>query len=175
MSQPKQAELIETFVKNLAGLDPGERARFKRNAGNLPQESRRVLGLFYDKVLPPQIKYDEDWYFLVATLYPLEKVDRDQVAGPPPASLGSSLRQVRTEKNGAGLDRRVERLLDADAQQLPFQLRQAIHFLTSNGGRVDWGKLLKDVLDWSRPERRVQKKWARDYFVREAAVESNSN
>ncbi len=164
MSQSKQTELIKQFVNKLTKLDPGERARFKRNAGNLPHESNRVLGLFYDKVLPPQIQYNEDWYFLVATLYPLEK-ERD-TATPPPASLGLSLRQVRTEKNGNGLDRRVERLLDADKQQLPFQLRQAIHFLISNQGRVHWENLLADVLQWSYPERGIQKKWARDYFVK---------
>ena len=170
MSQSKQAELIKLFVENLTKLDPGERARLKRNAGKLPQESNRVLGLFYDKVLPYGVgNWAEDWYFLVATLYPLEK-DKETTA-PPPDSFGKSLYQVRTEKNGTGLDRRMERLLDADEQQLPFQLRQAVHLLTNSGGRVHWGNLLQDVLKWSYPERRVQKKWARDYFVRERVTE----
>ena len=174
MNGNKQAKLIETFVEKLADLDPGERARFKRNAGNLPQESNRVMGLFYNKVLPYGVgEWAEDWYFLVATLYPLEKVDKEQAVGPLRPSLGGTLRQVRTEKNGPGLDRRVERLLDADEQQLPFQLRQAVHFLTSNGGRVHWGNLLKDVLNWSHPERWVQKKWAKHYFVAERVIESN--
>ena len=178
MNQPKERvlnPLTEAFVQNLQKLDAGERARLKRNAGNLPQEARRVLGLFYGKVLPLGVgEWAEKWYFLVATLYPLEK-GRERATGNLPGNLALSLRQVRTEKNGAGLDRRVERLLDADEQQLPFQLRQTIHFLTSNRGRVNWGQLLQDLLNWSHPDRFVQKKWARDYFVKQTETETESN
>ena len=172
MNQPKQKDVTKEFVKNLTRLDAGERARFKRNAGRLPQESSRVLGLFYDKVLPYGVgQWAENWYFLVATLYPLEKESSSEI--PLPSNLGKSLQQIRTEKNGNGLDRRVERLLDADEYQLPFQLRQAVHFLTSNRGRVDWGRLVQDLLYWSDAEHRVQKRWARDYFVPEKSTEIN--
>jgi len=167
MSQPTEKKLdprIVQFVENLAALDPGDRARLKRNAGNRLNEANRAAGLFYHKVLPYGVPVQaEDWYFLVATLYPLEKEDK----GPIPANFGLSLRHIRTGKNEAGLDRRVERLLDADEQQLPFHLRQAVHFLASNRGRVDWGNLLADLLRWTHPERYVQKNWARTYFAKE--------
>ena len=172
MSEPKRKDLLDKFVKNLANLDSGERARFKRNAGRLPQDSNRVLGLFYNKVLPHGVgPWAEDWYFLVATLYPLEKETASEI--PIGGNLGGSLRQVRTEKNGNGLDRRVERLLDADEYQLPFQLRQAVHFLTSNQGRINWRQLTRDLLYWSDADHRVQKRWAKDYFVPHKSTETN--
>ena len=154
---------IQTFVENLVKLTPGERAMLKRNAGNRLTESRGAMGLFYNQILPYGVKaQSEDWYFLVATLYPLEK---ESAYSSLPDSFGGSLRQVRTSENENGLNRRVERLLDADEQQLYFFLRQAVHYITSQRGRVHWGNLLQDLLNWSRPERRVQQRWARDYFA----------
>jgi CRISPR system Cascade subunit CasB len=168
MTQPQEKTLdpaISQFVENLASLDAGDRARLKRNAGNRLNESSRAAALFYNKVLPYGVPpWAEDWYFLVATFYPLEK----ETSGAPPPNFGLSLRQVRNSENEAGLDRRVERLLDADEQQLPFHLRQPIHFLTSNRGRVDWGQLLNDLLRWSHPERYIQRKWARAYFAKQS-------
>ncbi len=168
MTQAQEKTLnlpILEFVENLSELEAGDRARLKRNAGNRISESNRAAGLFYNKVLPYGVAHwAEDWYFLVATLYPLEK----ETSGTPPSNFGTSLRQVRNNDNEAGLDRRIERLLDADEQQLPFQLRQAIHFLTSNRGRVDWGHLLDDLLRWSWPSRTVQRKWARAYFTKQS-------
>ncbi len=162
---------INTFIQKLAKLDAGDRARLKRNAGNRLNESNGVLGLFYNKLLPYKVgRWDEAWYFLVATLYPLEK---EVSAAPPPSNLGESLRRIRSTKNEAGLDKRVERLLDADEQQLPFHLRQAIHLLTSNRGRVNWEQLLKDLQGWSHPEKYAQKNWARSYFRREAPAVDN--
>ncbi len=73
-------------------------------------------------------------------------------------------------KNAKGLDRRVEILLDADEMQLPYRLRQAIHFLQANrtrGTLVNWPQLLEDLLNWAHPTRFVQRKWAKSYFAKE--------
>ena len=166
MTETKEKTLpqpIIDFVDNLARLDAGDRARLKRNAGNRLSEANRAVGLFYNKVLPYGVsRWDEDSYFLVATLYPLEKGVSET---SPPANLALSLRRIRNTDNENGLDRRVERLLDADEQQLPFQLRQAVQFLAAHQGRVNWGQLVYDVLRWSRPTRSVQRRWARAYFA----------
>lgn len=163
---------IQDFVNRLRELDDGERARLKRNAGNGPDESHNALGLFYKKLLQDRTisEWAENHYFLVATLYPFEKrpkkkPDENQEPLPSPGNLGASLRTVRTEKNGEGLDHRFERLLDADEQQLPFYLRREIQFLTNEGGRVNWERLLHDLLRWQSPNRFVQRRWARDYFA----------
>ena len=159
---------IVQFIENLAGLDAGERARLKRNAGNtLAQARHTALGLFY-KALPSGVpRYQEEAYFLVATLYPLADSGGS-------GNLGTALRRAQDTQNKAGLDRRIEALLDADEEQLPFRLRQAIRYLYSKRTPVDWAKLLKDLLSWTHPDRFVQKEWARTYFAQQFQAETAS-
>lgn len=167
-STRKLPEPIQIFVENLAKLTPGERAMLKRNAGNRLSESQGgVMGLFYEQVFPYNAaeKY-EDWYFLVATLYPLEK---ESIHSTLPNSFGGSLQQVvRTNENENGLNRRMKRLLDADKQQLHFLLRQATLYIFSQRGRINWGYLLDDLTRWTWPSRPVQRTWAQDYFANQS-------
>ncbi len=147
------------FLNKLARLDAGDRARLKRDAGK-PLAEAQNLGLFY-RLLPYGLSAtQEEIYFLVATLYPLAEAGG---AG----NLGASLHRARdpNPKKNKGLDRRVEILLDADATQLPFRLRQAVRFLKSKRVRVNWPQLLEDTLKWNRASRTVQKQWARTYFA----------
>ncbi len=155
-----QSDQIDAFFERLERLDAGGRARLKRNAGNSLTESRAALGLFYS-LLPPGVPvYQEETYILVATLYTLAEGDGQ-------GNLGAALRRARTKDNAKGLDRRVEILLDADEGQLSFRLRQAIRFLHASRerARVNWPRLLKDLLRWNSPKRFVQEQWARSYFA----------
>ncbi|MCA9994336.1 MAG: type I-E CRISPR-associated protein Cse2/CasB [Anaerolineales bacterium] len=175
---------IKEFIANLAQLDDGERAKFKRNAGNSLTESHQVRLLFYQKVLPYGISspWQEERYFLIATLYPFDKKlrDKNRQADTPTAdepdegetavsssnfSLGTSCRHARSDQNQSGLDRRFARLLDADAQQMPFQLRQIIMRLTTDWVAIDWTQLTDDLLRWEHSNRYVQRNWARDYVA----------
>jgi CRISPR system Cascade subunit CasB len=149
---------ISQFVARLEDLDPGDRARLKRNAGRTLADARDATGLFYRILLPDTPPYLEEVYFLVATLFPLAD-------GKGVGNLGAALRRAQNDKNRKGLDRRVEILLDADLSQLPFRLRQAIHFLQSNRVRVNWVGLLEDLLHWNHPDRFVQQSWARSYYT----------
>jgi CRISPR system Cascade subunit CasB len=158
MSEPTTPYQVQLFIDRLGKLQPGDRARLKRNAGRTLAESRKVMGLFYD-LLPSGVPEQEyETYFLVATLYPLAD-------GGGAGDLGAALRRAQVSRNRAGLDRRVEILLDADRTQLPFRLRQAVHFLHSNRVRVNWPQLLADLLYWTHPQRYVQQRWARSYFA----------
>lgn len=148
---------VEEFLKRLRALDAGDRARLKRDAGKTIGESQSI-GLFY-RLLPYGLTpTQEETYFLVATLYPLAEEGGH-------GNLGDSLRRARTAQNERGLNRRVEILLDSDATQLPFRLRQAIRFLKAHDVRVNWQCLLEDLLQWNHPKRFVQKQWARAYFA----------
>lgn len=176
--QQERERQVAEFIGKLAQLDDGDRARLKRNAGKSLAESRDVQLLFYSRVAPRGVAaWQEERYFLLATLYPLDKAQRrrdrrptDQAtAESPPGgsfdSFGKSFRLARTELNKAGLDRRFARLLDADSEDLRFQLRQAVTRLTNEGKPIDWAQLTRDVLRWDRPERTVQRRWARDYVA----------
>ena len=149
---------IVQFCDRLGKLDAGERARLKRNAGRGMAESHNALGLFF-RLLPANVpRFHEETYFLVATLYPLAESGGR-------GSLGDALSRVRDPKSDQGLDRRMEVLLDASQEQLPFRLRQALRFLESKRGSVDWPRLLEDLLAWDHPNRYVQEQWARAYFA----------
>lgn len=152
---------IIRFVEQLSSLEPGERARLKRNAGATLAEARSAIGLFY-RILPPNVpSYQHEMYFLLATLYPTTEAAQT-------GSFGHALRLAQDERNSAGLDRRMEHILDADEVQLSFRLRQAVHYLYSQRVGVDWEQLLHDLLRWSHPQRHVQRRWAADYFARQS-------
>lgn len=157
MTQNLEKSRPAEFIDRLEQLDTGDRARLKRNAGKTFAEARDVTSLFYRSLPYGLNQAQEGIYFLVATLYPL-------VEDGSKGDFGDSLRQARTDQNGKGLDRRMEILLDSDIAQLPFRLRQAIHFIRSCRKRVNWVRLLEDLLSWEHPDRFVQQRWARSYY-----------
>lgn len=182
MNEVAEKEDFQTiFVKRLYKLDSGERARFKRNAGIAINESHNAMGLFYKKLLYDLRLYNdqENVYFLVATLFAFEKKPKKskEDAGKEPQkrpdNFGKSLSKIRWQNSAKGLDRRFERLLDADGQQLLFYMHREVKFLFNNGGSVDWVKLLKDLLNWDHPARYVQRNWARAYFATPTQEEEN--
>ena len=157
MSENQTINRNNRFISRLENLDAGDRARLKRNSGKTLAEAHDVLALFYG-LLPAGVPaYQEEIYFLLATLFPLAD-------GGAEHDLGASLFKARNLKNAKGLDSRVENLLDADLTQLHFRLRQTIHFLHSCRVRVNWQQLLEDLLQWDHPDRYVQQRWARSYF-----------
>lgn len=157
---------VARFIKRLDELDVGARAQLRRNAGMSLAEGSSALGLFY-RLLPHGVgEYQQEKYFLVATLFPLcESADWD---GGGPRDLGATLKRARSDNNGNGLDRRMEALLEADSDQLRFRLRQAIRFARSTRVSVDWYQLLRDVLRWDHPNKYVQRRWAESYFGEDA-------
>ena len=158
MSKRDPNPKVEEFLQNLSALDAGGKARLKRDAGKLLTEAKS-LGLFY-RLLPYGLSAaQEEIFFLLATLYPLAD-------GGGKGNFGASLclSRVRDPRNAKGLNRRVEILLDSDAMQLPFRLRQAVRLLKSKQVSVNWQQLLEDLLRWNYSSRIVQKQWARAYF-----------
>lgn len=154
------------FVERLRRLDAADRARLKRNAGNTLAESRGVIALFF-RLLPFGVpERNQRWYFLVATLFPLA-----DPAAEKHSNLGETLAvaRARKQRNEAGFDRRFEVLLDADADQLGFRLRQIIQLLHAAKVVVDWEQLLDDLHFWEHPDRFVQMRWARAYYRSERA------
>jgi len=158
MNEPTIPRQVQLFMDRLSQLEPGERARLKRNAGRTLAEASKALGLFY-RLLPSGVsEWEYETYFLAATLYPMAD-------GGGAGDLGASLRRAQSRANKKGLDRRIEILLDADKSQLPFRLRQTIHLLQSNRVKVNWPLLLSDLLWWNASGRNVQQRWARSYFA----------
>jgi CRISPR system Cascade subunit CasB len=151
------AQHVDEFIDALAELDAGDRARLKRNAGKPIAESRGAMAVFFREIPYAVPRQQQELYFLIATLFPL-------TGSTAAGDLGASLRAVRTDANGAGLDRRVETLLDADSDQLRFRLRRAVSVIAAARGSINWRLLLRDVLRWNNSDRGVQRRWAQSYF-----------
>lgn len=161
IDQTPRRRQITSFVAALERLDAAGRARLKRNAGRTLAEARDVQRVFF-QALPYEVAgrpYEEESYFLVATLFPLAEPRGGGVG------LGATLRRVRQSRESASLDRRFQALLDSDREQLPFRLRQAVRLAAASEQPVDWSQLLEDLLAWEHPEQYIQLRWARDYFV----------
>ena len=88
-------------------------------------------------------------------------------------SLPKALRvlQARSADTSKTIESRFQALLDADTDELQWRLRHLTSQLSAAGIAIDWPSLLKDLRDWSNPQRRVQVHWARQFW---SAPEANS-
>src|SRR5262249_15248081 len=79
--------------------------------------------------------------------------------------------------DGLTLDEKQQRekrfidLLDADAEELPYKLRQTLTLIARDGVGFDWVLLIRHLGQWTNPDRWVQKEWARGFW---AAAETNT-
>jgi len=124
---------------------------------------RRSLA-FNPGTYPPAMPYvepfvkEEGWgreaHYLVAALYALKDGTHQE---------GRTLARALREKaqTSESVERRFLALLDADRDQIAFRLRQAVGL--SEGG-LDFAQLLNDLLRWFAPERRVQTRWATEFY-----------
>jgi CRISPR system Cascade subunit CasB len=109
-------------------------------------------------------QYQEDWYYMVASLFATHRVDWQGEAGNGRSSLGASFAQLARRTDSQGVERRFMALLECDAEDLPEHLRHAVSLLKAHEVAVDWAELLRDVLRWDSDERCIQRKWARTYW-----------
>jgi len=158
------------FITYLEGLaereDRGALAALRRGLGQPPG----TVAAMYPYVVPwlpaDAPPWQEAAYYLIAALFALH---------PAPGgtgNLGESFRQAQdTEPPPAGeaqrispVERRFTALLAAHPDDLPDHLRQTVSFLKSKEVAINWHQLLVDVQEWNRPDRRVQKEWARTFW-----------
>lgn len=96
--------------------------------------------------------------YLVASLFALHP---ESAAG----SLGASFRALSLKPNQEqGAQRRLVSLLNANFEELPRRLRQAVTLLRAHDVGLDWPRLLRDILYWRPPRRPVQRRWASDFW-----------
>lgn len=166
--KPETTSREEEFMKRLSALNRGDMAALKRNAGYTIGESRGAVQTFY-RILPPGVagKYNEEIYFIVATLYGLNKY---RFTG----NFGSTMRTVKNKFDSDSVDKRIAILLDSDFDlisgyqpgggEMSYRLRQCIRLANSKEVGVDWPQLIKDLEYWTHPDKKVKKRWASSYF-----------
>jgi CRISPR system Cascade subunit CasB len=173
--QLSEAAASASFLRRLGRLDPGGLAQLRRCAGQPLAKARGGANVFF-ALLPPSIERvrEQERYFLVATLYALTTRGGEHARQSNGMSVGTALGRLRQAQLVAtglrpdtrvSLDRRFATLCDADADQLPFRLRQIVRLLYAQSQTLDWERLLRDLAGWEHPEHWVQQRWMREYYV----------
>jgi CRISPR system Cascade subunit CasB len=80
-------------------------------------------------------------------------------------SLGTSMQKIT--KRSDSMDRRFLSLVDSDEDVFFNRVQQVIGILKSRGVAVNWKQFMNDYLDWGYLDKRVQKKWLRDFYKEE--------
>ncbi len=182
--QDKRQARDRAFIDELKQLSKGRLAVLRRNAGEMLSQARGV-NWFYGLLAKHAARddrgdfYDAEAFFLVATLFALDKSAID-VTRWPDGNFGSIWLRLKLNSGGAisegresPFDRRFNILLDADFDpltggELAFRLRQAVKRVVAAKDpavRINWPQLLRDLKGWRRPRRYVQKRWATSYYA----------
>jgi len=102
----------------------------------------------------------DDAFYIVASLFALHPVSRSDET-----SYGRSLAETAVaRKAAAAVERRFMALLNAHSDDVHHHLRHTVALLRATATPVDWGRLLGDLMKWNRPNRQVQRAWARDFW-----------
>ena len=161
----------ERFVEYLEGIreDRGAMAALRRTLAFGPEELGYTRAYRY---VEPFVQHEEGWprraYYLVAGLFALHPDSED-------VSLAEARSRVWQQENRPpSLERRFLALLDADADQLPHQMRRIIAYLRSKRQGLNYQRLLEDLLDWFGRKRWIQLRWAREFYRSAEAVGESS-
>jgi CRISPR system Cascade subunit CasB len=99
---------------------------------------------------------------LAAGLFAWTKGDCRQTEG---VNFGEAFGADLTLEEKKQREKRFIDLLDTDAEELPYKLRQAITLITRDGVGLDWVRLIRHIGQWDHPARRVQTEWARGFWA----------
>jgi len=164
---------VHPFIGYLQSLAEGQNrsalASLRRGLGQ-PPGTVADMYRYVEPFLGQDARYKEAAYYLVAGLFALHPKSTDK------GNMGTHLAKTRTESGEDALERRFTALLAAHPDDLPEYLRQAVSFLKSKDEEpVNWNELLRDLQNWGREDRSVQKKWARAFWGGRRTAEQNDN
>ena len=158
----------ERFISALEHLvtndDRAALAALRRGLGQRPGETMELYPYVVPYVQGLRYTSDENAYYIIASLvglYPTPSWQRSD--GKQLTNLGASLALLKDD-SGDSLEKRFVALLNAHADDLPEHLRQAISLLKSKDKPVNWLRLLRDIKQWDREDRRVQRLWAKGFW-----------
>lgn len=170
----------ERFTKFLERLyerdDRAALAALRRGLGRAPGEASEMHCYVVPRVQGLNV-WQENAYYITAALFALHpgRSWRASDGAQQSTNLGASLgKMARKNKESASIERRFVALLNARAEELPTHLRNVVSLLKSKEISIDWTQLLKDVNNWNRESRRVQRDWARAFWSSMAGTDAAS-
>ena len=142
------------MLEELRTRDPGAVAKLRRSLAADPGTDPLAY-----PVIEPWVQHlnapARAAAYLVAGLWAAYGKKRDGKRLP----LAEAFRQVPSSSGEA----RFIALLDADDDELPWRLRQAVS-LAGKDVPLDWAALLHDVIRWGAATKFIQQRWARTYY-----------
>lgn len=166
-SLPRDEAFIQSLLRRTQGDGPdnrASRAALRRGLGKAPGEAPEVFP-YVVPWLGTDPRRREEWaYYLVAAL-----LASHPVSWPGDAyrtNLGASLRWACDRRSSpAAVERRFVATLNADADDLSDHLRHAVSLCRAEEVPVNWLQLLRDIRDWDRDDRVVQRRWAGAFWA----------
>jgi len=159
------------FAAQLHALaDPHNRGRvaaLRRGLGRPVGTPGDAACEFY-RLLPADVsRRDEPAYWTAATLFAAFP-PREGARFAKGASVAAALRGFGEQRGGndalARVERRLLLLLAARSSSLATHLRGAASLLHAEGIVLDPEVLVRHLRFWDAPDRRVQRRWARDFW-----------
>lgn len=165
--------LISGLLQLAERQDRATLAALRRGLGKLPGTAGEMYPFVIPR-LPPDTttranagawSWPQQCRFIVASLFAwhpeyLDQGERWQ------RNFGASVRRLRQTlgETADGPERRFVALLNAEAEDLPDHLRHVIGLLRANTISVDWQQLLDDLVEWNKPTRTTQTRWAKAFW-----------
>ncbi|MCZ7652234.1 MAG: type I-E CRISPR-associated protein Cse2/CasB [Thermoanaerobaculia bacterium] len=155
-------DLADRFVGRLETLrdreERGALAALRRSASEAAGWQPEALAVVYPwlpRTLGPR---EEDRFLLVASLFALHSLASGS------GTLGLSFRRLAAATASESVEKRFLGLLASEEEDLGAHLRHAVTLLAAHAIPVDWRQLLRDLRGWGYETRRVQRRWARDFW-----------
>jgi CRISPR type I-E-associated protein CasB/Cse2 len=102
---------------------------------------------------------DLDWACCVASLFASH-------SNATPDRFAAAFRHLwKSQEEAPSVARRFAVLLESDRRDLPTHLRHAVKLLKASEIGLDWASLLFDLGRWDDSDRRVQRRWSRDFWT----------
>ncbi|MCE7935135.1 MAG: type I-E CRISPR-associated protein Cse2/CasB [Chlorobi bacterium CHB2] len=122
--------------------------------------------------LPTDLKpHQIDVYLLVACLFALH----DKEGGEGSIGTAAQLLHNSLENGQDSLDMRFAALLNCSWEDLSHHLRHLVSHLKFHEIPINYSRLLADLLNWDRDDRRVQRQWASNYWQSEVHENNSDN
>lgn len=149
---------IIAYLKKLAERqDRAALAHLRRGLGQRPGESMEMYPYVGRFITEKTNESHDRAVFLTSALF-ADYADATQNVG----DLGRSVKLIADTSDS--IERRFVALLDAEADDLHYYLRQMIGLLKAKSIAVNWNQLFNDIRDWGKPSRSVQRRWARSFW-----------
>jgi CRISPR system Cascade subunit CasB len=102
---------------------------------------------------------DLDWACCVASLF------ASHCSATSDRFAAAFRRLWKKQDEAPTVARRFAGLLESDRRDLPTHLRHAVSLLKANEIGLDWASLLFDLTRWDDSDRRVHRRWSRDFWT----------